>query len=283
VFAVEDPLNRLSMSSEGWRLSRMGADRGAQGAADVFSPVVTGFWHTAFSGEGVQSCDAAFTVAVNADLSEDRRVMVLRTADGAVKAVLTPSLAGTLGWSPAGNEPRPRSEADLRWALNAASIALHPPDNLFYFSRTEMRTLLGEETQPAVRRLSYADASQFTRFQSSASEQDLEDAYVELDHWAVFGAFEQDSLVAAASAYPWGGAQIADIGVLTLPAFRRRGHARAVVRALARHAAQHGHEPQYRCQLDNHASVAVAQTAKLTRYGTWQVVSRDPPGHAPGP
>ena len=244
----------------------------------MFSPIVTGFWHAAFSGEGAQPSDAAFTVAVNADLSEDRRVMVLHTADGTVKAVLTPSLADALGWSPAGHEPRPRSEADLRRALNQAGVALHPPDNLFYFSRTEMYTLLGEQTQPPVRRLSHDDAAQFARFQSSASEQDRDDAYVELNHWAVFGAFEQDCLVAAASAYPWGGAPIADIGVLTLPASRRRGHARAVVRALARYAAQHGYEPQYRCQLDNHASLAVAEAARLTRFGTWQVVSPDSSG-----
>ncbi|WP_373302707.1 GNAT family N-acetyltransferase [Streptomyces atratus] len=51
---------------------------------------------------------------------------------------------------------------------------------------------------------------------------------------------------------------MADFGVLTLPAFRGNGHGRHVVRALARHALSRGHEPQYRCQLDNHASVAPA-------------------------
>jgi RimJ/RimL family protein N-acetyltransferase len=262
------------MSGESWKLSHMGAERVAQGAADVFSPVVTAFWHATFSGEDVVPRDAAFTVAVNADLSEDRRVMVLHTTDGAVRAVLTPSLADAAGLC----ELRPRSEADLRRALSEAGVALHAADNLFYFSRADLDTLLGEDPHSGVRQLSDADAALFARFQSSASEQDLDDAYVELDHWAVFGAFAQDRLVTAASMYPWGNARIADLGVLTLPAYRRRGHARAAVRALCKHAAQKGYEPQYRCQSDNHASLAVAKAAGLTHFGTWEVVSPDSPG-----
>jgi predicted GNAT family acetyltransferase len=66
--------------------------------------------------------------------------------------------------------------------------------------------------------------------------------------------------------------------VLTLPTHRARGHARTVVRALCQHAAQQGYEPQYRCQLDNHASLAVAKAAGLTHFGTWEVVSSDSPG-----
>jgi RimJ/RimL family protein N-acetyltransferase len=261
------------MSGEGWRLPHVEADRVAQGAVDVFSPLVTDFWHATFSGEHLVPPDATFAVAVNADLSEDRRVMLLHTTDGAFRAVLTPSLADAAGLY----ELRPRSEADLRQALSKAGVALHTPDNLFYYSRAELDTLLAEDPHPGVRQLSDADAALFAQFQSSASEQDLDDAYVELDHWAVFGAFAQDRLVTAASMYPWGNARIADLGVLTLPAYRGRGHARAVVRAVCKHAAQKGYEPQYRCQPDNQASLAVADATKLTHYGTWQVVSPDPP------
>jgi len=103
----------------------------------------------------------------------------------------------------------------------------------------------------------------------------LDDAYVELDHWAVFGTFEQDRLVGAASAYPWQDAQIADVGVLTLAPFRGRGHARRVVREICKYVYGQGYEPQYRCQLDNLASAAVAKAAGLTLFGTWEVISPD--------
>lgn len=126
-----------------------------------------------------------------------------------------------------------------------------------------------------VRRLTARDEAAFAAFEKASSAQDLDDAYVELDHWAVFGAFDQDRLVCAASMYPWEDARIADTGVLTLPAFRGKGHARNVVSAISRHAYEQGFEPQYRCQIDNHASIALARASGLTSFGKWEVVTPD--------
>jgi RimJ/RimL family protein N-acetyltransferase len=251
----------------------MGADRAAQGAGDVFSPIVTDYWLKAFASEHPAARDATFTVAVNAGLSADRPAMLLHTVDGAFRAVMTPSVADALGLP----EVRPQNEAELRRALSNAGVAFHAPDNLFYFSRADLDALLADEPHPDVRQLSDADAELFARFQSEAPQQELDEAYVELDHWAVFGAFAHDRLVTAASVYPWGDARIADVGVLTLPEYRRRGRARAVVRALCRFAAQQGFEPQYRCRLDNHASRAVAEAAGLTHFGTWEAASSESP------
>ncbi|CDL81132.1 GNAT family N-acetyltransferase [Xenorhabdus szentirmaii] len=121
-----------------------------------------------------------------------------------------------------------------------------------------------EKSEGALRELTKeGDETVFSEFQSSAPEQDLGSTYVELEHWLVFGAFEHEHLVSAASMYPWSNAQIADIGVLTLEAFRGKGYARKVVRAMSKHAYMQGYEPQYRCQLDNHASLAVAKAVIL--------------------
>lgn len=165
------------------------------------------------------------------------------------------------------------SEPQLRTALAEADITMHGADCLFYFTEAAKTELLQEESPAHVRQLTEADEDLFKAFEAASSDQDLDDAYVELDHWAVFGAIEDDRLVAAASNYPWGGARLADTGVLTLPAYRGKGHGRAVVRALSRHAYGEGYEPQYRCQLDNHASIATAAGAGLTQFGTWEVVS----------
>jgi RimJ/RimL family protein N-acetyltransferase len=237
----------------------------------VFSPVVTAFWDTAFSGQSAGT--RRFALVVNADLNEDRRVMILTSGD-TVRAVMTPAVARMVGVSTDGASG-PFTESDLRQALRHAGVALHGADRLHYFLETDRDTLLREAVGVDVRHLTLGDAAAFTEFETIAPAQDRDDAYVELDHWAVFGAFVRDRLVSVASAYPWGGAQIADIGVLTLPEFRGRGHARAVVRALCRHAATQGYEPQYRCQLDNEPSIAVAKTAGLTFFGTWEVVSQD--------
>lgn len=233
-----------------------------------FSSVVTDFWTRIFvAGERLHTA-GDFCLTVNAELSEDRRVMVLETASGQVMAAVTPVLEKKLALvrhpvlSPDG----------FRQRLREAAVTLHGADYVFYFPDSHKQSLLGGEAGD-IRQLTSDDRAAFTHFESAASEQDLEDAFVELDHWAAFGAFEQGQLVSAASAYPWGGALLADLGALTLRPFRGRGHARRVVRSISRHALDRGYEPQYRCQLDNQASVALARGAGLALFGKWEVVS----------
>ncbi|MFU1795044.1 GNAT family N-acetyltransferase [Paenibacillus azoreducens] len=238
----------------------------------LFSQTITDFWRAQFLNGDVLYSDEVFTVAINPDLDEDCRVMVLETTDGRVMAVLTPAMADKAGLY----QRQDLSEEIFRQMLNEAGVTLHGADYVFYFSEAEKDVLLQESLEGVLRRLTEQDDAVFSEFQSSASEQDLDDAYVELDHWAVFGSFEQNRLVSAASMYPWGyNAQIADLGVLTLTTFRGKGHARKVVRSICKYAYDQGYEPQYRCQLDNQASTALAKAAGLTLFGKWDVISPD--------
>nr|WP_277925856.1 GNAT family N-acetyltransferase [Sphingomonas sp. JXJ CY 53] len=169
--------------------------------------------------------------------------MILTRDDGTVSVALQPSLA---------------ERAQL---LDAGSISL--PD---------LRTRLAASGIVLVRRVTEADRDAFDRFYRSASPQDRDDAWVEFDHAAVFGSFDGDRLVCAASMVPWPESPLADLGVLTLPDARGRGHARAVIAAIADHAVTAGYEPQYRCQTDNRASVALARSAGFGSLGQWEVI-----------
>lgn len=237
----------------------------------LFSQTVTDFWRARFLNGDVLFSDEIFTIATNSDLSEDRRIMVLETSDDRVMAVLTPALADKLGLY----QRQDLSKPTFRQILNEAGVTLHGADYLFYFSEADKNVLMQENLEGSLRRLTEQDDAVFSEFQSSASEQDLDDAYVELDHWAVLGSFEQNRLVSAASMYPWENAQIADLGVLTLTPFRGKGHARKVVRSISKYACEQGYEPQYRCQVDNHASTSLAKAAGLTLFGKWEVISPD--------
>ncbi len=230
-----------------------------------FSATVTDFWHDRFGPGEVLRRDDDVVLTVNPALRDDRRVMLLELSGGPVLAALTPAVAAGL------DVPTIGSASDLRRALGASGISLHGADHVFYFDDATRDAVLRERPHDDVRRLATDDEAAFARFRSAAPEQDLDDAYVELDHWAVVGAFAEDRLACAASAYPWEGSSLADLGVLTLPDFRGRGLARRVVRAISRHALEQGHEPQYRCQLDNAASIALARAAGLTEFGTWDV------------
>ena len=75
--------------------------------------------------------------------------------------------------------------------------------------------------------------------------------------------------------YPWGETRLADLGVITLPRFRGRGLGRATVRAMSAVALDWRYEPQYRCQLDNTASVTLARAAGFRRFGQWEVIIGD--------
>ena len=167
------------------------------------------------------------------------------------------------------------SEQTFRQKSNEAGVIFHDAEYIFYFKESDKTVLLQENSEDGLRQLTEQDDAVFSEFQSSASKQDLDEAYVELDHWAVFGSFEQNRLVSAASVYPWGKAQIADIGILTLSPFRGKGHARKVVRSISKYVYGQGYEPQYRCSLDNHASASLAKASGFTLYGKWEVISPD--------
>lgn len=234
-----------------------------------FSPIITDFWHSYLGRGTVVHSDENFQLAVYADLDEDSQLMVLHTVDGKTSVALVPELAKRTGIDGA----QKISGSDFWASLDKSGIAMHGADNLFYFTNDARDALVAEAPTGDIRRLAADDAAIFAAFESVASEQDLDNAQVELDHWAVFGSFDNGRLVAVSSIYQWEDAAIMDLGVLTLPTFRGGGHARRLVRAAFRYACAQGYEPQYRCQVDNAASSALAPAAGLTLFGTLDVIA----------
>ncbi|HEY2509155.1 MAG TPA: GNAT family N-acetyltransferase [Streptosporangiaceae bacterium] len=235
-----------------------------------FSPTVEKFWRASWSSGEVCYRDDVLLIASDPGVRDDRRVTILRTGSQTI-AVLSPDTAERVF--------RPRAgaitEPEFRGMLAAAGITLHAADHLFYFTDQSRPELLAETAPPGVRALTAEDQEAFRLFESSASVEDLDAAYVELDHWAVVGAFDGTTLACVASMYPWQDSRLADLGVLTLPAYRGQGLGRAVVREICRQACQRGYEPQYRCQADNTASMRLAASSGLSWFGDWAVVSPD--------
>jgi RimJ/RimL family protein N-acetyltransferase len=233
-----------------------------------FSRPILDYWHKIFSEGDIIASGEALSITVNATLNDGRQAMILEYANGYSRAAITPRLADRMAIQEADNISTP----ELRRRLTDVGAELHDPDFIFYFRDAEPFEQTGKRATEC-RQLSEADRDAFALFEATASEQDLDDAYVELDHWGVFGIFLGDRLVSAASMYPWGNASIADLGVLTLPEFRGSGYARTIVATISRFARSKGFEPQYRCQLDNHASIALAKASGLILFGKWEVTS----------
>ncbi|WP_353809179.1 GNAT family N-acetyltransferase [Agromyces sp. SYSU T00194] len=232
----------------------------------AFSADVTDFW-------GVSSLDAAsadaYRIVVDPDLRADLLATLLEVVEGPALATLAPAAAERLRAATGDEVPR----REFRSRLEDAGLALNGADVVSYLTPDAQRAVAALPPAPGTRALTPADAPEFARFCADAPADDLEEAYVELDHWRAHGTFVGERLVAAASAYPWRDSMLADVGVITLPGFRGRGLATRLVRAIAADALDLGYEPQYRCQTDNAASLALASAAGFERFAEWDVVT----------
>ncbi|MET3710799.1 GNAT superfamily N-acetyltransferase [Sphingomonas trueperi] len=225
---------------------------------------VLDYWHTAFEGTLAET-RGNFILSVVSTLDRKRPAMMLERADGSIRAAITPELASAIHL-----DASMATAAALRERLKEQGIAFHDPDYLFYLPANGG---LVAGNRAFARQLTEEDRAAFDTFHATASEQDREDAFVEFAHWAVFGCFDGGRLVSAASAILWHHSPMADLGILTLPDSRGKGYASAAVRSIAGFARQQGYEPQYRCQMNNQASIGLAKACGLALFGTWVVAA----------
>lgn len=231
---------------------------------ETVTDVVRRKWIRPFSGGTVLCETTGFRLAARQSLSHNASVQVLGH-QGRTLALVTDDVAA---------QPEIRDatdQASFREAIANVGIEMNGPDHLFFLPSEKKLELYRSANAPHVRQLTKDDAAAFSEFEDSASEQDRDDAYVELGHWVVFGAFDGGSLIAAGSAYPFDNEPLADFGVLTLCNYRGQGHATEIVSAMARYALARGFEPQYRCQLDNLGSIALARKTGFVELGTWDI------------
>lgn len=132
----------------------------------MFAQEITEFWRRTFLSGGVLRRDDSFTVAVNPDLSDENRVMVLEATDGQTMVVLTPALADRLDLA-----RRPDLTAPaFRRILDEASVTLHGADYVFYFPEADRSSLLRDEPTGDLRQLTARDEAVFAAFEDGASE-----------------------------------------------------------------------------------------------------------------
>lgn len=236
---------------------------------DAFPPLIDIIWRRLFAGQRTLLDEPHLHLACSDDFDDGEDGMLLQPVAGPARALLRPALADRLHL-----HAQPHwTLAQLQQRLQQLGHPTHGADRVFYFPVATLATLAEQPALPHIRRLGPADAAAFNMFQTSASEDDLDAAWVELDHWQVFGAFDGEQLLAVGSMYPWGlDPSLADMGVLTLPEARGRGLARQLVQAMAVSAQAAGLQPQYRCQLDNSASIITAERSGLRAFADWDTV-----------
>ncbi|OBU02622.1 GNAT family N-acetyltransferase [Morganella psychrotolerans] len=238
-----------------------------QASDPVFPAVITRHWEEEYQRGHVLVTQPSFRLMCRTDLEEGYDAMWLRMAQED-RIQITDDLAGRLRL-----QQHPVMSRD-EFLSRIAHNELHwgHADQFFYLTTQAESALLNAKFPDYVRTLTAADEAIFTRLCAENNEDDLEIAGVEPDHHLVYGVFKNRQLVAAASAYPWETSRLMDIGVLTHPGYRKQGFASLAVRALSHAALQAGFTPQYRCQLNNEPSLALAEHSGFTPFAQWDFI-----------
>ncbi|UFU02641.1 GNAT family N-acetyltransferase [Ruania suaedae] len=169
------------------------------------------------------------------------------------------------------------SAADVQALIADSPLSVDDP-GLVHYLAPERASALSSAPPPEpaqVRVLGEQDRAGFEELLAGVPEDEQEEAEVDLDDWLVLGAFEGDRLVAVTSSYLQT-EDIADIGVLTVPDARRRGHGLRLVAATCRQLLHRGVVPQYRADPANGRSLELARAAGFVAFGSWATVLGPP-------
>jgi GNAT superfamily N-acetyltransferase len=121
------------------------------------------------------------------------------------------------------------------------------------------------DDQPGTLPLGGQDHAALTHLRHACGEEDWDRSGILPNHPVLYGHWIGGELVSAAGFELWGD-RIAHMGVVTHPAHRGKGYAKAVVTALTRHAIEQGLVSQYRTIESNVAALSVGRALGYEEY-----------------
>ncbi|MEO0595468.1 MAG: GNAT family N-acetyltransferase, partial [Chloroflexota bacterium] len=143
---------------------------------------------------------------------------------------------------------------DLQGVLTQKRLDYDHIERVFYLHPDDFMPV--PDSDLPIRALTEADTPALELLKTQCTEEEFEDSWVSATDELSFGAFDGDRLVACASMYQlWG---FADPGVLVDPAYRKRRLGVAVVSKICEQVIADGLVMNYRCTVDNIASMKLA-------------------------
>ena len=126
------------------------------------------------------------------------------------------------------------------------------------------------------RPLSGEDRAALDALAAACPPGEWDDSSIDPERPPLFGRFVGGSLVAAGTLAPWR-ERLWNVGIITHPAQRGRGHGRAVVSAMTRYGLDQGWLLHYQTLLANVPSVAVARSLGYQQHATTIALRLTPP------
>ena len=228
--------------------------------------VIDGYWAERFgcSRDELQSLGWHLIVSEEADPC---RIAVLELAQGTLIRSAEEHAELLAAWIKSQPEDAPRTAQSLAGTFSPEAYQVSPSEKVFYLNPAEFRPF----AKPEVRQLSEADSHDLTAMHHGCSLEEQKAGEVCIDHPAIFGAYVNGQLAAAASLIDQG-AGISDVGVLVHRDFRRQGYGKAAVSALAAWGLEHGRIVQYWRLCENVGSARIAESLGFSEYGQYQLL-----------
>ncbi len=227
--------------------------------------VIDGYWAERF-GCALEELQKPGWHVISSPEADPSRFAVLELAH----ATLVRSAEEHADWLAAWIESRPnaaRTADDVANAFSPQACEMTPSEKVFYLNPAEFRPF----ARPDVRRLSEVDSRDLTAMHRGCSLEEQKAGEVSIDHLAIFGAYAEGRIVAAASFIDQG-AGISDVGVLVHRDFRRQGYGRAVVSALAAWGLEQGRIVQYWRLCKNTGSARIADSLGFAEYACYRLL-----------
>jgi GNAT superfamily N-acetyltransferase len=138
----------------------------------------------------------------------------------------------------------------------------------------------GSDVRPAptmgTRVLGAQDLPELQRLAAACGPTAWEHSGIDPARPPVFGCFAGEVLAAAGMLERWGD-RLLQVGIVTHPGYRGRGHGKAVVSAMTAHGLATGGVVQYRTLQANLPSVGIAQALGFQRFAQTLAVRLSPP------
>ena len=120
---------------------------------------------------------------IHSKLDADNRVVVLKAGSGKTIFSVNPSMAKIINCN---DDLGDLSSEVVMTAMSDNGVELYEPDHIYYL---KSESLEAAQSEVNVRQLTSKDIEAFQEFCEECSEEDLDAAYVELEHWLVYGGF----------------------------------------------------------------------------------------------
>jgi GNAT superfamily N-acetyltransferase len=222
---------------------------------------VAAYW-TSFLGCGPEQLDTPGTwVGPHAGLADYQGVYLFQRGETCIVSVPAPLLAMVTAQLAGRPATVSYDITRLRQVFGDAIDRVVGPAWQGYLRADDFRPVAGL----LVRQLTAADDPALRWLADVCDEEEWESTGIGRSEQVVFGAFVGEGLVAAGMGEPRD-ATLLHIGIITHPAYRGKGHGRAVVSTICAYGLDVSLVPRYQALTSNGPSIAIARALGFTQY-----------------